>query len=305
MIDFTVDAMIEDIKRHGSIPSNQRLLSDEDFLDFLNHNQRVYMIPAIMKNREEFFVSTFDQPVNANGDPYELPERGIAHKIRKACLVDANNNETMLPRIEPENKIWNDVTAWWPGSKSGYYFEGEQIFLTPNMNISFSILRLKYFRKPNWLTFRENCAQVTAIDTGTGVITCDSLPSTFVNGFVIDFIKSKPTFRSHSDDVTISAVSGSQFTVSLDVAAKIEVGDYACPAGESCVAQYPEELYPILTQLGLVDALKAMKDSEGAQAAESELAEMEESLNTLISNRDQGAPRKIVSRRGLWNTGGY
>jgi DNA-binding GntR family transcriptional regulator len=70
------------------------------------------------------------------------------------------------------------------------------------------------------------------------------------------------------------------------------------------VPQYPEELHPILSHLALIDALKAMQATEAVQLAVAELEEMERNLNSLISNRDEGSPRKIVSRRGIWDTGG-
>lgn len=305
-IDYTTDALIAEIKRHGSIPTTQQLLSSEDFVNLLNHNQRVYMIASIMRTREEFFVATFDQALIGGSEEqrYDLPTRAVGHKLRKLIIVDQQSNEVMLPRIEPENKTWHESSSWWPGMKSGYFFEGDQVVLTPNLNNSFSTLRMKYFRRPNWLTLRENCAQVTAVDTGTGIITIDELPEGWVTGQIIDVIASKPTFRSHGDSVVTSLIAGTSITVPVADAANVVVGDFICPEGETCVPQYPEEVHPILMQLGLIDALKAMGDSEGAGNAASQLEEMERDLNSLLKSRDDGSPRKIVSRRGLWDSGG-
>jgi len=305
-VDYTTDALIADIKRHGSIPSKQQLLTTDDFVDFLNHNQRTYMIPTIMRTREEFFVQTYDKPIDRSltEQRYDLPTRAIGHNIRKLMLVDQQNNEIIMPRIEPENKTWHETFAWWPGTKSGYYFEGDQILLTPNLNNSFSTLRLKYFRRPNWLTLRENCAKVLTVDTGTGIVTIDALPTGWVTGQIIDVIASKPTFRTHGDSIVTTLISGTNITLPLAAAANVVVGDFLCPEGESCVPQYPEELHPILQHLALIDCLKALKDTEAVQVAEGELEEMERSANTLISNRDEGSPRKLVTRRGIFDTGG-
>ena len=306
MIDYTTDALIEEIKRRGSVPTSQQLLKSADFIDFMNHRQRTYLVPSILRTREEFFVSTFDQDLDSSLSPqkYDLPTRAIGHKVRQVMLIDQQDNEVILPRIEPDNKTWHETFAWWPGTKSGYYFEGDRIVLTPNLNNSFKQLRLKYYRRPNWLTLRENCAQVLAVDTGTGIVTIDELPEGWVTGQIIDIIASKPTFRSHGDSVVTTLIAGTAITLSVADAANVVIGDFLCPENESCVPQYPEELHPILVQLGLIDALKALGDSEAVQVASAELEELERNLNSLIKSRDDGAPRKIVSRRGLWDTGG-
>lgn len=304
MVDYTVDKLVADVKRHGSVPTSQDLFSEDDFAEMLDHNQRTSLIPQIMKQREEYFVATSDIPLVVGNNTYSVPARSVAAKVRSIWVVDAMGNEAQLSRIEPENKSWHENYIWWPGSKSGYRWEANTVILTPNLSTSYITLRFKYFRRPNRLVLKKNAGQVTAIDTGTGIITVDNVLSTWVTGSKVDLIKGTPNFDSYSDSFALLGVSGSTVTVSLALAAKLSVGDWICNESETPVPQYAEEYSALLVSQVTEEVLRSLGDLVGAQAEGADRQDLKDTLNELGGNRDEGAPRKIVSRRGIWDTGG-
>lgn len=304
MLDFTTAALITSLKRRGSVPTSQSLFDDDDFCDLFTQAQKKTIVPNIMKTREEFFVATYETPLLPNTIEYALPTRAIGMKVRQVILLDDANNEVRLPRIEPENKTWHENFIWWPGTKSGYLFEGNKVILTPNLNNSYRTLRIKYFRRPSELVATSHAGKITSIDTGTGVLGLTAVPSGWAAARVIDIVNGSPPFDSRADSISLSGVSGATVTVDLATAALCSIGDWVCDEGETVVPQYPEELHPALVSFALIDVLKALGDTQGASNEAASLAELMNDFNTLISNRDEGAPRKIVNRRGLWDSGG-
>lgn len=304
MVDYTTDKLIEDVKRHGSVPTSQNLLQLDDFVEMLDHNQRTSIIPQIMKNRGEFFVKIFDTPLINGTTAYDIPSRAIGGKVRSIWVIDEQGNESMLSRIEPENKSFHENYIWWPGSKSGYRFEGNQIILTPNLDKSYTTLRIRYFRRPNKLVLTTEAAQITAIDTGTGILTLSNVLDEWVTGSKVDLIKGEPNFDSISDSFALLGVSGLTVTVSTEIAAKLSLGDWVANEKESPIPQYPEEYSAILVSLTTADVLKALGDIVGAQAEQADSMDLKDTLDSTAGNRDEGSPRKVFSRRGLWDTGG-
>ena len=86
----------------------------------------------------------------------------------------------------------------------------------------------------------------------------------------------------------------------------LQVNDYVALAEETHIPQLPSELIPILSQRVAIKCLESMGDTEGMGNASRELARLEENAYTLIDNRVEGAPRKVVNRTGhLRNNAGH
>jgi hypothetical protein len=307
MIDRTTTSLIADIKRMASIPNSQSLYSDQDFVDAMNDCQSSTIIPQIMRVREEFFVTHVDIPLVSGTREYSLPERAIGQKVRQIILIDTQGNEVRLPRVEPENSTWHETYMWWPGTKSGYQFVGSKIKLTPNLDNTYTALRVVYFRRPSDLAKVTNAIQVTAIATANNETTLQftgSLPTGWAIGRVMDVQHADSPFDTLADSVELLAANPTSVTFAESDVAGVSVGDWVCDEGECVIPQYPVELHRILTNYVLIDVLKHLGDTQGAQNAATDLAEQMNNFDTMISNRDEGSPRKIMSRRGLWDTGG-
>ena len=75
----------------------------------------------------------------------------------------------------------------------------------------------------------------------------------------------------------------------------ITVGDYICLSGESPIAMIPVEVQSLLAQRVAVKLLASMGDDKNFQIATNRLTEMEHSIRDLLSNRVEGANRKVVN----------
>lgn len=306
-VDYTTTQLIRDIKRRGSVPTNQSLFTDQDFIDTMSDCLEMRVIPNILRTREEFFVAAADTPLVEAQRRYPLPERGVGHRVRQVQFLDSDGKVTMnLQRVEPEHGE-NDGGQSFSGihhHQSGYYFEGNDIVLT-NEDLtpsnSLQTLRVKYFRRPNRLALITNAGKVTAVDTGTGSLTLDNVPTDMTTGTKVDIIAGRPTFDSVADSEELTGAAGFAVSVSLATAANVSIGDWVCFEGESTIAQIPKELHQILIQYSLVKVLTALGDIQGAAAAANDLDELERNLYEMLGVRDDGSRRKVVSPHGLWN----
>lgn len=99
----------------------------------------------------------------------------------------------------------------------------------------------------------------------------------------------------------ISFIRGSIFA--------LNVGDYITTKEETIVPNMPVEYHPVIAQRAAVYCLEAMGDNENLEKARKKLAQMENSVLKIITNRVEGAPKKIKQRHGTlnqtgWNFGG-
>ena len=82
----------------------------------------------------------------------------------------------------------------------------------------------------------------------------------------------------------------------------LKTGDFVALAEETHVPQLPQELVPILAQRTAIKCLESLGDTESMANASRELQKMEENAYSLIDNRVEGAPRKVVQRNSQLKT---
>lgn len=295
MVDFTTVQLIKDVKRRGSVPTNQALFEDQDFVDMMSDCLEIRMIPNILRTREEFFVTTEDFDIAADQRRFALPERATGGRIRQLQILDENDKPIAnIQRLQPElgeDSLHQDLHHHAP--VFGYFFEGNTIVLSQDIDKLGPKLRVKYFRRPNRLTTVENAGQITAIDTGTGSLTLSNLPAGMITGVRVDIIAGKPHFDSRADSEEVLATGGSSVQVSLETAALVAVGDWVCFEGESVIPQIPKELHQILIQYTLEKVLHALGDIPGSALAAKNLEELERNVYEMLDNRDDGSPQKV------------
>jgi hypothetical protein len=80
-------------------------------------------------------------------------------------------------------------------------------------------------------------------------------------------------------------------------------GDWVCPAGMSCIPQIPFDMFPLLTQRGVIKMCEALGDTQSLQVAERRYQDMAADFARTVSPRIQGTPKKLVNRSASfgWN----
>lgn len=104
--------------------------------------------------------------------------------------------------------------------------------------------------------------------------------------------------KPNSVNLTLKTISFAQ----ADAPELLSKGDYITKAEETIVPNIPTEFHPIIAQRVAVACLEAMGDEQNKQSAERKLAQMERSALKIITNRVEGAPKKIKNRFGTLNS---
>lgn len=302
---LTTDELLRSIKRRAFIPNDQNTFEDSDFIDMLNEEISYFGIPHLLRTHEEYLVTFVDIDIEEDVEEYDIPERAIGNKLRDVAFVDNNNNYYEMSRVSLEELSdynyrgdnLNDYTE-------AFYVEGNKIILVDSLPVDNGVLRMYFYLKPNALVVSDRTAKITAIDTVSGNVSLDKLPSGFSNLPLMDFVQSKSPNIILNFDLQPSAINTATKTLTFnatDIPSRLKVGDYVNFAGEAFVPQLPSELHPILAQRVAVAALEAMGDSQNMQLAQNRLDMMEKSVNDLIDNRVDGAPQKLKNRHSTLN----
>lgn len=298
-IDYTTTAQILALKRRGSIPTNQALYSDQDFVDAMTDSQELRIIPGILRTREEFFVTTLRATFVPGNLTYPIPERAIGSRLRQILALDAQGEVLYrLQRLEPETAREETHAPYSGDPPVGFYFEGNKVILSADLT-GVTSLDFKYYRRPNRLAVTDDCGKVLSI-VGN-VIELDNNP--FAVDDQVDLISATPGFDSLGDDVEVSGVAGFTITIPSEIAGLLSVGDWVAPRGYSPIPQLPVEVHPIMIQYALFKVLTSLGDTVGAELAAAELASLESNLYEMLDHRDDGSNRKILNSDGIFNTG--
>lgn len=297
---YDVTELINSIKVRCLVPISQITFLEEDLLRFANEEVEMKMVPNIIRVKEEFYIKSEKYPLSSGAIRFEIPYRAIGSKLRNV-QYELSNTTYPMTRIQPEEVAM-------VGSGNAFYLENNFVVLpTQNTHLN-GFVKLSYYFKPNKLVDKTRVGVITAIDRvgdGTvGSVTIDaiSFPDNLSPGTLVDFLQTKPNYRTYSYDITIQTVNPTTNQVFLnltDIPEDLKVADHIASAGECIIPQMPSELHPMLAQAVACRLLEAMGDKENLARANQKLAEMENNLFTLIDQRTEGNPQKVNNRHGI------
>jgi hypothetical protein len=335
-IDFTVDAtgtqgssaqsLVASAYRRTLAPNAAGAIQPDDVITFLDEEMRSTIVPLVLAAQEEFWVKNFDQAIVAGTYNYTIPPRAAFATWRDVVFVDTNGMEINLTDLAPEYlKLTFPAGGNPPLYVFGFVLVNDQVVLwPPNSGVPTQyLLRMKIKRRPNNLTSSDNCGQITAINTGTFVVTLDNADTSWTTATTFDIIPNSPQFTSRQDDQTVSAVSlpaGGPYTLTFSspgtnpvtgvalprLPVGLTVGDWVCPSMVSCVPQIPYDMFPLLAQRGAIKILEALGDTQNLTIAERRYQDMAVDFARTVSPRIDGTPKKIVNRNlGSWWGSGF
>ena len=306
-IDYTVNGLIATIKRRSSMPTLNDTFTASDYINMANDEMDNTIVPLIMSVREDYFTTYIDVDV-PNGTTLPLnvtiPARAIGNKIRDVQWLDNQGNTIgVLPRLNPNEY---PTPPWGPYSPSGFWFENGHLVIR-GQSIPSNTLRIHYFRRPNYLVPTSESAIIEDIDTDTGEVTLDVMPSGWTVGDLVNGISPNPSFVTTAADLEITVVNSPIIT--LDSVEGLSVGDYVALNDESPIPQLPLEGVSVLAQATVVKVMEAIGDRAGMQAAEAKLDQNKKDLVTLLTPRAEGQLKVVTALnladysnlRGRWN----
>lgn len=287
------DEFLTLVKATANIPTSQSTFTDEEILAFASDEMRNKITPLILSTREEYLVYEKDISLVASQKAYSIPNRAIGMKLREVQFLDSNSNIYNLSRIDIENISSLDNTG--TGTPKGFYLRGNKVILYPTPSSSEGSLRLTYFRRPSKLIGTSLASQISAINTGTNVVTVSSLSDTNITtNAKIDFISQTPFYDSLGDDYTISTISSLDITFS-SLPDDLAVGDYVCFADNSAFIQIPEELTGLLVARTVLRIFESQGDAESAKNISYRIKDLQEDILDVLTPRVEGEPKKVNS----------
>lgn len=178
------------------------------------------------------------------------------------------------------------------------------IALANNGTPSTAIVTVKYLDLN--VEFETDNTSAFVIPSSSQTIEFDTVPDNIINGSIIDFLQTKPGHKIKGMEVTIpnNAISGNMITFnSSDIPEDFIIGDYICLENECIIPQIPPDLHNALAERTCARILSALGDLQGLQITNSKLQEIEARQGTLLDNRVEGAPQKVLNRNSLLRHG--
>lgn len=299
---YTTAGLIADIKRRASIPTNQPLFEEDDFIQLANDELDSMLVPLILSVNEEHYVVHEDMEIQNNVSEYVLPGKAVANRLRAVGLIPQNQTYPIeIPRLT----IAQLTSGYWSGlTQGGFYLESNNLHLFPTPVNTGNTLRLFYYSRPLPMCSTTLCAQITGINVPLGIVTVASVPGNLVADGGCTVVQGSNPFGTLGLDVAIGTIVGNDIELIGIDASTLQLGDWVCPSGYSCVAQTPQEAWATLSQSVAVKCLEALGDDGGMKRADAKLEQLKAALVNLLAPRVDGSPKKLINQRGIFGVGG-
>lgn len=303
---YNSELLIESVKRRISIPTNQNTYTDENILAFADEELMLSVVPAIMTLHEDYLLYSQEQELQDNVSEYKIPYRAVGNKLYDLQYIDNNNN--VLPMSRTTNADQPSYNGFYTTNLMyAYFVKNNRVVLLPTISGgNTGKLKFIYYIRPSSLVFSDEVMVITNIDRTTGVISVDNVPPTFSTSSKCDFYEfNSPHTIMQIDKIptTVNTVGKSVTFDTNDIPRELSVGDHIAHAEHCCIPQIPSDLHVLLAQKTAERILEAQGDMEGLKLAQAKSAEMEIRAGTLIDNRVEESPIKLVNRTGILQSG--
>jgi hypothetical protein len=282
MVTFTSSNLITSIKRTAHVPQGNSTFLPADFLAIADLEMRTRIAPKIASCRENYWMTTQETVIDNSSNTYYMPSLALGGAFVD-IKVKSGTNLIHLIRLEVSD-LYSTQFSTLPSY--GYYLEDQKIKLIPN-TLNGSVV-LWYYRIPSQIVPTTDCAQIESI--ADNVVTCTSVPSDFTGGGELDIVSAQPGFNVLLKDTEPVSIAGNDITFT-EVPETVEVGDWVCLSGQSCVIQAPLEWVEVLVQACAVKIYEIQGYDKKHALAKKVLEEMMVATTGLVS------PRTIESNK--------
>lgn len=293
-VSYTTADLFAALKRTGHIPPSQTPFTETDLLAYGDNEIQTAILRQIQSVRENYYLTYLDVPVNASGI-YDVPSRATGAALADVQLLNGNSiYQVSRSEIGEQFSTDHSPTGFWT-----FYMKGNQCVVLPIPTTG--SVRLWYYIRPNQLIPTTSAAQITAI--AGAVLTVTAVPTTITTMRAVDIIQDQPHFNTLLMDSIPTNTTATQITLPSAVPSTVSVGDWVCPALQTCVPQIPVEFRPLLIQRVYVKYLEVQGYLDKMKASQAKLEAMEKDLFQLINPRVSEEPKRIVPDSNI--IGGY
>jgi hypothetical protein len=285
---FTTSNLLDAIARRSFMPTGQTAFSSADRLALADEVMLTEVVPWIIAVRENYLVYYVDYPLTANQAEYDIPPRAAGLVVREIHLYDGDR----LISTDFRQKELDELVGGGAGTPDGFYLASNKIVVHPTPATTTRKIRVYFFLAPSRHVLTSAAGVVSAIDTGTNVVTVASIPAAWATGNVFDLIRQDGGQEPLSFDLTSSLVTGNTITLP-SLPSALRVGDYVALAGETPVVQVPAEFRVVLAQAVAAEMLDS-QNQPGADKARKKLEALRDAAQKLLKPRVQGELPSIV-----------
>ncbi len=304
---MTSNEIIKSAVRRAGLPKSNSTFTDEDFLAFANEEMDTGLVPSVLVAHEDYFLTSDDIVIDPNINRYEIPARATGNKLRDLSYVDNSGNVYEMVRI-PIDFVPDYNTSYNYSNKGyTYYIQNNQVILTPtSAPLTPGFFRFSYYMRPNRLVLLKDVGVISDINLLTGEIALSNIPNDFSTQQKFDFVSVISPHRTLKKDLVATGLNGTTKVITFattDIPSTLKIGDHVCIAETAAIPQVPSDLHVVLAHRVAARCLESLGDQEGLQAANVKLAELEQKTQTIINDRVEASPLKIVNRRGVLRRG--
>lgn len=309
---WTADELVADVRRRARISDND---SDYTATTILREaTDQIWSIPARIEaqarnGRKMFDISrsvTADS-VSEDGADYVLPPMCSADAISSVFWVNSAGDAIKLSyvSIDREPEMLGDS-----GDPVAYSLLDREIRLYPTPTDVTGTIRIIYQRRHPALCAISGVRAVTTIATASaGAATKFTLltapPAEIAVGAWVDIVGARVPHSVHYADAIVTAVSGSDVTVSVAYAKMLAAADstvarnYMQPSGQSYFVQLPLEMRSAVAGLTAASILGQIGDMSGSSKAQDVAMGELAGIAGFLMSRAKGTKQKVINRYSL------
>jgi len=303
---LTGNNMINSVRKRTFCPDDTSVFTDVDILEIVDEEMQVQVLEKLQVLHGDNLTTTIDITRDGSGS-YNMPSRALGNKLRDVSLISGSQIYELaqisvgaLPDYNNGNYSEYDMDL--------FYIENNKIkIVAPERQ--YDSVRMRFHLRPNYLTKVEEAGIVSSLVTddvaGTLTIGLSQVGKNFTSTKKYDIIGANSPNRIHDYDLDpVSLTTGTTGIIVFNLSelsnmTDISVGDYVSIAGETPVPNIPTEMHPLLAQAAAVNILESLGDTQGLTNANARMDKMSRSVQTLIDNRVELAPKKIRPRNGV------
>ena len=307
---LTGNKMINSVRKRTFVPDDTSVFTDDDILEIIDEEMNVQVLEKLQILHGDNLTVTIDIPRSEDGS-YRMPDRALGNKLRDVSIVQgqrlyelAQISVGSLPDYNNGNFAEYDMNL--------FYIENNKIKVINNAR-AYDSIRMRFYIRPNVLTKLDQAGIINSIvvDKSANTLTLglSQVGRNFTSTKQYDIVASRSPNKIQAyglDAVSVSTGSTGIVVFNLDDVtdhADLIVGDYVTLAGETPVPNIPTEMHPLLAQAAAVNILESLGDTEALQNANARMDKMSRSVQVLIDNRVELAPKKIRPRNGVLANG--
>lgn len=307
---LNTEDLITSIKTRTLAPTSQSTFSDTNIIQFINEEMQLTLVTDMMSIREDFFLKIKAVPLINLVEAYSVPQRAIGNVLKDIFYLDSSGNRRPLTRTSTRNRFSSSTGTQEP---QFYFIEADQIIIDPPLQNPSGSLEFYYYQRPSEIVPTASVAKITAVSSLAGITTFTvdtDLTASLSSGSLVDVLSAKSPFQLWGQDTAITTITSTTIAVASSAVSDENsnvlpvVNDYVCPQLKANIPMVPQELHPVLAQMVAQRLIEALGDERKLTQINAKLQDMRRQVLTLLSNRVEDSPERVLNRNSLLASSG-